>query len=89
MRSRRFTHVATRLVVVAMVLTGSVAAAAPAWAQKPLPPTYKELVAQHPWHYWLAKALFAGVVLMVLAFVGLYLLKSREFRANQRRGGAK
>ncbi len=89
MLPRRLAQTATRLLVTALVLTGSTLAAAPAWAQKPLPPTEKELVAPHPWHYWVAWALFFGVVMAIAAFSGLYLLKSRGFRANQRRGGAK
>jgi hypothetical protein len=90
MLPRRFATTTTRLLVTAWIVTGtSIAAASPAWAQKPLPPTEKELVAPHPWHYWVAWALFLGVVLAIAAFSGLYLLKSRQFAANQRRGGAK
>jgi hypothetical protein len=89
MLPRHLARTCARLVVTTFVLGSAVLFAGPASAQKPLPPTRDELVAQKPWHYWLAWALLAGCVLMVAAFGGLYLLKSREFKANQRRGGAK
>lgn len=63
--------------------------AGPAAAQKPLPPRYDELEASKPWTYLMAWALFAGAVLLIGLVALGYLVKSREFRANQRRGGSK
>lgn len=58
-------------------------------AQKEVPPLYKELSAAKPWTYWMAWALFIlGVVVVIATALG-YLVKGREFRANQRRGGSK
>jgi H+/gluconate symporter-like permease len=78
-----------RLVTTSLVVLTSWAIAGPASAQKPLPPTYDELQASKPWTYWMARALLAGTALLIAAVVALYLVKGREFRANQRRGGAK
>lgn len=77
------------LVTTSFVVLTSWAIAGPASAQKPLPPSYKELQASKPWTYWMARALLAGVVLLIAAVVVGYLVKGREFRANQRRGGTK
>jgi H+/gluconate symporter-like permease len=82
---RSIAAVATTTVV---VLTTWLAAG-PAAAQKPLPPRYDELQASKPWTYLMGWALFAGAMLLIgLAVLG-YLIKGREFRANQRRGGSK
>lgn len=85
----RIARTLASLATTSFVVLTSWALAGPASAQKPLPPTYDELVAQKPWTYWLAKALLAGAVLLVVAIVLVYLIKGREFRANQRRGGSK
>lgn len=77
------------LVATSFVVTTSWVIAGPASAQKPLPPTYNELQASKPWTYWMARALLAGAVLLIAAGALVYLVKGREFRANQRRGGAK
>jgi ABC-type Fe3+ transport system permease subunit len=56
---------------------------------KELPPKYEDLRASTPWTYLLAYALLAGAVLMIIATLLGYLVKGRQFRANQRRGGSK
>lgn len=58
-------------------------------AQKEVPPLYDELSAAKPWTYWMAWALFIVGVMVVIATAVGYLVKGREFRANQRRGGSK
>lgn len=61
-----------------------------AYAQpKELPPLREELRASTPWTYWMARALLLGAILIVLATLLGYVVKGREFRANQRRGGSK
>jgi hypothetical protein len=60
-----------------------------AWAQPEPPPPVNELKAAQPWTYWMARAGIALAVLSLAAFVIGYLVKGREFRANQRRGGSK
>jgi H+/gluconate symporter-like permease len=77
------------IVTTSFVVVTSWAIAGPASAQKPLPPTYNELQAQKPWTYWMAKALLLGAVLLVAAVILGYLVKARQFRENQRRGGSK
>ncbi|MDQ1709709.1 MAG: hypothetical protein QOG49_1094 [Frankiaceae bacterium] len=72
-----------------MVVLTSWVAAGPAAAQKPLPPRYDELQASKPWTYLMAWALFGVVLLLIVLTVIGYLVKGREFRANQRRGGSK
>lgn len=58
-------------------------------AQPLPPPTQKDLKPPHPWTYLVMEslALLAAVVLVAVALG--YLVKARDFRANQRRGGAK
>jgi hypothetical protein len=85
----RIARMLASLVTTSFVVITSWALAGPASAQKPLPPTYDELVAQKPWTYWMARALLGGAALLVAAVVLGYLVKGREFRANQRRGGSK
>ncbi|MEO6713933.1 MAG: hypothetical protein ABIM89_10960 [Mycobacteriales bacterium] len=77
------------LATTTFVVLTSWLAAGPAFAQKPLPPRYNELEASKPWTYWMAWALFAGVVALCGLVALGYLIKGREFRNNQRRGGAK
>jgi len=85
----RLARTLSTLATTTLVVLTSWLLAGPASAQKPLPPTYDELTASRPWTYWMAWALFAGTVLLVVAVALGYLIKGREFRANQRRGGAK
>jgi ABC-type Fe3+ transport system permease subunit len=56
---------------------------------KELPPKYEDLRASTPWTYLMAYALLLGAVLIVVATLLGYLVKGRQFRANQRRGGSK
>lgn len=58
-------------------------------AQAQLPPPVSELENGRPWTYQFGKMILAGALLLVVAVVLGYLVKSREFRANQRRGGSK
>ena len=60
-----------------------------AYAQADIPPSHKDLENGRPWTYVFAKMVLAGALLLLVAVVLGYLVKSREFRANQRRGGAK
>ena len=60
-----------------------------AWAQPDIPPPHQELENGRPWTYQFGKMILAGALLMLVGLVVGYLVKSREFRANQRRGGAK
>jgi H+/gluconate symporter-like permease len=58
-------------------------------AQPDIPPSYKELENGRPWTYQFGKMILAGALLLLVAVVLGYLVKGREFRANQRRGGSK
>lgn len=75
----------TALLVATLLLAG----APIAHAQPAPPPPVPELEPPHPWTYQVmeALALLAGITVLALA-VG-YLVKAREFRMNQRRGGSK
>jgi hypothetical protein len=85
----RIARALASLMATSVLVVTSWALAGPASAQKPLPPTYDELTAQKPWTYWMARALLLGAALLVAAVILGYLVKGREFRANQRRGGSK
>lgn len=58
-------------------------------AQPVNPPPINELENGRPWTYVFGKMILAGALALLAAVVVGYLVKSREFRANQRRGGAK
>ena len=60
-----------------------------AWAQPDIPPPHKDLKNGRPWTYVFGNMILAGALLLLVAVVLGYLVKSREFRANQRRGGSK
>lgn len=60
-----------------------------ATAQPDIPPSHKDLENGRPWTYQFGKMVLALALLMVVALVLGYLVKARDFRANQRRGGAK
>lgn len=60
-----------------------------AYAQPEIPPGYRDLENGRPWTYQFGKMILAGALLLLVAVVVGYLVKSREFRANQRRGGSK
>ena len=60
-----------------------------ATAQPVPPPPVKDIENGRPWTYVFAKMILAGALALVAAVVVGYLVKSREFRVNQRRGGAK
>ncbi|HVF05630.1 MAG TPA: hypothetical protein VNA20_12385 [Frankiaceae bacterium] len=78
--ARALTVLATTLL---LTLSGS------AWGQADPPPTISELRNGRPWTYVFGKMILAGALALVAAVVIGYLVKSREFRANQRRGGSK
>lgn len=60
-----------------------------AWGQVDAPPPINELKNGRPWTYVFGKMILAAALALVAAVVVGYLVKSREFRANQRRGGSK
>ena len=60
-----------------------------AWGQAELPPTVSELKNGRPWTYQFGKMILAAALALVAAVIVGYLVKSRDFRANQRRGGSK
>lgn len=53
------------------------------------PPPVNDIKNGRPWTYVFGKMILAGALALLVAVVAGYLVKSREFRANQRRGGAK
>lgn len=59
------------------------------YAQPAIPPGHKDLKNGRPWTYQFGKMILAGALLLLVAVVLGYLVKSRDFRANQRRGGSK
>ena len=58
-------------------------------AQVDAPPPLNEIRNGRPWTYQFGKGILAGALLLVVAVVLGYLVKSRDFRANQKRGGSK
>lgn len=60
-----------------------------ATAQPTNPTPLKDIKNGRPWTYVFANMILAAAVALLLAVVVGYLVKSREFRANQKRGGAK
>lgn len=58
-------------------------------AQAEVPPPYNELQAAKPWTFWMAWGIGVIGVLVVIATALGYVVKGREFKANQRRGGSK
>jgi H+/gluconate symporter-like permease len=58
-------------------------------AQAQLPPPISELENGRPWTYDFGWMILVAALALVAAVVLGYLVKSREFRANQRRGGSK
>ncbi len=60
-----------------------------AYAQPDIPPNHQDLLNGKPWTYVFAKMILAGALALGAAVTLGYLVKAREFRANQRRGGAK
>jgi H+/gluconate symporter-like permease len=66
-----------------LALTGA------ASAQPDIPPPLKDIENGRPWTYQFGKMILAGALAMLVAIVVGYLVKSRDFRANARRGGSK
>ena len=60
-----------------------------AFAQPAPPPPLNDIENGRPWTYVFARMILAGALALFVAVVVGYLVKSREFRANQRRGGSK
>jgi len=60
-----------------------------AYAQPDIPPPHNDLRNGRPWTYQFGKMILAGALLLLVAVVLGYLVKSRDFRTNQRRGGSK
>lgn len=60
-----------------------------AYAQPDIPAPHRDLENGRPWTYQFGKMILAAALLLLVAVVLGYLVKSREFRANQRRGGSK
>lgn len=58
-------------------------------AQPVPPPPLKDIKNGRPWTYVFANMILAGAFALLLAVVVGYLVKSRDFRANQKRGGSK
>ena len=57
--------------------------------QPDIPPNHHDLLNGKPWTYVFGKMILALALAMVVAVVLGYLVKARDFRANQRRGGSK
>ncbi|MDQ1710657.1 MAG: hypothetical protein QOE45_107 [Frankiaceae bacterium] len=60
-----------------------------AFAQPDIPPGHKDLKNGRPWTFKFNDMIVAGAVLLLVAIVVGYLVKSRDFRANAKRGGSK
>ena len=60
-----------------------------AYAQPSNPVPLKDIKNGRPWTYQFGKMILAPALLLVVAVVVGYLVKSRDFRANQKRGGSK
>jgi hypothetical protein len=60
-----------------------------AYAQPVPPPPLKEIKNGRPWTYKFADMILAAALALLVAVVVGYLVKSRDFRANQKRGGSK
>ena len=59
------------------------------FAQADLPPPVSDIKNGKPWTYQFGKMVLAGALALLVAVVVGYLVKSRDFRANQKRGGSK
>jgi H+/gluconate symporter-like permease len=60
-----------------------------AYAQPDIPPSHNDLPNGRPWTYQFGRMILAGALLLLVAIVLGYLVKSRQFRANAKRGGSK
>jgi protein-S-isoprenylcysteine O-methyltransferase Ste14 len=60
-----------------------------AFAQPDIPPGHKDLKNGRGWTYDFGWMILTGALLMLVAVVLGYLVKSRDFRANAKRGGSK
>jgi hypothetical protein len=60
-----------------------------ALAQPDIPPPINDIKNGRPWTYDFGWMITWGALAMLAAIVVGYLVKSRDFRANQRRGGSK
>ena len=60
-----------------------------AYAQPDIPPNHHDLLNGKPWTYVFGKMILAAALALVAAVVLGYLVKARDFRANQKRGGSK
>jgi energy-converting hydrogenase Eha subunit H len=60
-----------------------------AYAQPDIPPNHHDLLNGKPWTYVFGKMILAASLALVAGIVLLYLVKARDFRANQKRGGSK
>ena len=88
--SRRRSLVAlTAFVTTVLVAADAWASGRALLAQPEPPPPVAELGAPKPWTYWMARALVLAAAAALVGTVVLYVVKSRSFRPNQRRGGAK
>ena len=57
---------------------------------QPVPPApINDIKNGRPWTYQFGKMILAGALALLVAVVLGYLVKSRDFRANQKRGGSK
>jgi hypothetical protein len=81
-------HPVRALVLLATPLFVLVLAPA-AYAQPDIPPGHKDLKNGRPWTYVFGNMILAAALALLVVLVLGYLVKSREFRANQKRGGSK
>jgi catalase (peroxidase I) len=58
-------------------------------AQPDIPPNHHDILNGKPWTYVFANMILAGALALVAVVVLAYLVKARDFRANQKRGGSK
>jgi H+/gluconate symporter-like permease len=58
-------------------------------AQAELPPPISDIKNGKPWTYQFGKMILAAALALLAAIVVGYLVKARDFRTNQRRGGSK
>jgi hypothetical protein len=82
-------HPVRALTVLATTLLLAGALPGTAWAQPDIPPNHHDILNGRPWTYVFAKMIMAAALALLVAIVVGYLVKSREFKANQKRGGSK
>lgn len=57
--------------------------------QPDIPPNHHDILNGKPWTYVFARMILVAALALVAVVVLGYLVKAREFRANQKRGGSK